>query len=81
MNSKQLRLVWDFRGPDSSPTATHFLEHLKSYLNRPENKVVQWSDTGITTQNELWSSCYLIIQESNLEKIKTDLKPHRGNYL
>ena len=81
MKSKQIQLLWDFRGPNSEPTATHFLEHLMQYLRKPENLDIVCNNSGTTVHNESWCSTYINTTTESLEKLKIDLKPHRGVYI
>lgn len=81
MKSKQIQLLWDFRGPASEPTATHFLEHLLQYLNQHNNQDIIHTDSGTRVVNTSLCSVYLNTSTESLEKLKSDLKPHRGVYI
>ena len=52
MKSKQIQLLWDFREPNSEPTATHFLEHLLQYRKQPNNQDIIHTDSGTKVTNE-----------------------------
>ena len=77
---KKIRLFWDFRGPSSHQTALHFQDHLEVYLNDLSNKQ-ELNMTEIVQHNEAWASCALDIDETQLDQVKSALKPNRGNYL
>jgi hypothetical protein len=77
---KKIRLFWDFRGPSSHQTALHFQEHLEVYLNDLSNKQ-ELNITEVVQHNEAWASCALVIDETQLDQVKSALKPNRGNYL
>ena len=77
---KKIRLFWDFRGPSSQQTALHFQEHLEVYLSNLANKK-EVNVTEVVRHNASWSSCTLDIDETQLDSIKSALKPNRGNYL
>ena len=81
MKSKEIQLLWDFRGLASEPTATHFLEHLHQYLNQPNNRDITHTDSGTKMTNESLCSVFLNTSIESLEKLKSDLKPHRGVYI
>ena len=81
MKSKQIQLLWDFRGPASEPTATHFLEHLLHYLKQPNNQEIIYTDSGTKVTNESLCSVFLNTSTESLEKLKSDLKPQRGVYI
>ena len=60
---RQLKLIWDFRGPNASHTAEHHLIHLKEYINL-ENKAV--TITGVEHINEMHSIAFLVFIEDIL---------------
>ncbi len=70
---KKIKLIWDFRGPQSLETATHFEHHLReSPLFRPELK------SGVEKLNEAHSTAYLVVGASEMPGFRDALKPHRG---
>ena len=77
---KKIRLFWDFRGPSAHQTALHFQDHLEVYLNNLSNKQ-ELNITEVVQHNEAWASCALDIDETQLDQVKSALKPNRGNYL
>ena len=77
---KKIRLFWDFRGPSSHQTALHFQDHLEVYLNNLSNKQ-ELNITEVVQHNEAWASCALDIDETQMDQVKSALKPNRGNYL
>lgn len=72
---RKLKLIWDFRGPYAEKTAIHHELHLKDYLKVEE---VLFAQTGHKIINEMHSIAFLVINESDMRKIRDDLKPHRG---
>ena len=73
--NRKIKLIWDFRGPDSLKTATHYLQHLKeSPLYDPERS------SGVETVNETHCLAFLLILESEIPRFRDTLKPHRAVY-
>ncbi len=72
---RQLKLIWDFRGPDAAKIAEHHLIHLKEYIFA-EN--LETNITGVEHLNDMHSLAFLVVLESNMRKVRDALKPHRG---
>ncbi|MGB0896553.1 MAG: hypothetical protein ACPGU9_04930 [Flavobacteriaceae bacterium] len=75
--SKKIKLIWEFRGPTAAKTAEHHVIHLNDYI-AIEN--IALKNTSVEIHGEFAASAYMIIEEHDLRKIKSDLKPHRGQY-
>ena len=71
---RELRLLWDFRGPDSLETAKHHVIHLKEFTQIGKLSFVEAS---VIEQNKYVNSAFIIIFETDLEVFKIALKPHR----
>lgn len=72
---KRIRLIWDFRGPAAEKTAQHHEIHLKQYSATINlNKGL----AGSKRLNDVHSIAYLIVDESEMIKVRDALKPHRG---
>lgn len=72
---RQLKLLWDFRGPDALKIAEHHEIHLKEYI------VLEKTDlniTGFEQLTDLHSIAYMVVNESEMKPIRDALKPHRG---
>lgn len=70
---RTIKLIWDFRGPDASRTASHYLQHLKeSPLYSPD------CTGGVETMNEMHSIAFLLISESEIPRFRDALRPHRA---
>lgn len=71
--NRQIKLIWDFRGPESFQTASHYLRHLKeSPLYSPERT------SGVESINESHSVAYLLISETEIPRFRDALRPHRA---
>ena len=72
---RKIKLIWDFRGPDSEQIARHYLQHLKeSPLYSPQQTV------GVESISEFHCIAYMIIQESEIPRFRDALRPHRATY-
>jgi hypothetical protein len=73
---RKLKLIWDFRGPNSAKTAEHHLIHLKEYLKLKELNNI--SPLGTEKINDMHHMAFLVCPESEMIGIRDALKPHRG---
>ena len=72
---RQLKLIWDFKGPDASKIAEHHEIHLKEYIAINAVKTLK---TGVEHLHELHSIAYMVVDEADMKPIRDALKPHRG---
>ncbi|WP_299555681.1 hypothetical protein [Seonamhaeicola sp.] len=72
---RQLKLIWDFKGPDGNKIAEHHVLHLKAYITAENLEI---NITGIETINDLHTVAYMVVVESEMPKVRDALKPHRG---
>lgn len=72
---RKLKLIWDFRGPESEKTAEHHLIHLKEYIALEQLNI---TITGTEALSEMHNLAYLVVDESEMKPIRDALKPHRG---
>lgn len=76
--SKQLKVIWDFRGPASQRTAEHFVIHLEEYL---KGNAVKSHGYGSEVRSDVLAIAFLIIGTEDLEQVKNELKPHRAEWV
>lgn len=72
---RELKLIWDFRGPDALRTAKHHELHLKEYI---VNNQLEISITGFSALNEMHAIAFLVVNERDMKPLRDALKPHRG---
>lgn len=72
---RQLKLIWDFRGPAAQKTAEHHIIHLKEYIviNQLDITIV-----GVETISDMHTLAFLVVAEAEMKPIRDALKPHRG---
>ena len=72
---KKLKLIWDFRGPDSYSTAKHHAIHLQEFL---KNNSLSLNISGSEKISESHAVAFLVVTESEMPPVRDALKPHRG---
>ncbi len=72
---RQLKLIWDFRGPEALRIAEHHHIHLKEYVTIERLDI---TITGFESLSEFHAIAYLVVDESEMKPIRDALKPHRG---
>jgi len=73
---KQIKLIWDFRGPNALLTARHHEIHLKDFIKTED--LQEWNITGIEELNEMHTLAFWVVPESEILKYRDILKPHRA---
>lgn len=73
--NRKIKLIWDFRGPESLKTAEHHEIHLKEFIAIEK---LGPTITGFSKVNELHSIAYMVVEETNMIAVRDALKPHRG---
>ena len=73
---RQIKLIWDFRGPNALLTAQHHEIHLKDFIKTEQ--LQDWNITGFQQINEMHTIAFWVIPESEILKFRDILKPHRA---
>jgi hypothetical protein len=73
--SRNIKLLWDFRGPDAKETAKHHTIHLKEFATL-EN--LTYHEIDIKENNLMLVSAFIIVDEKDMKIYRDTLKPHRG---
>jgi hypothetical protein len=73
--SRQIKLIWDFRGPASAKTAEHPRNSLKR-IHRMKN--CHLNITGFKIQGEMQAIAFMVVTDENMIQVRDALKPHRG---
>lgn len=74
---RNIKLIWDFRGPDAKKIAAHYLIHLDEFIEREK---LANHKTGIEHVNDSYTITYMTLSESGMILVRDALKPHRGEY-
>ena len=72
---RELKLIWDFYGPDASKIAVHHEIHLKEYIKIEKLNI---TITGFEDLNAEHAIAFLVVNENDMKPIRDALKPHRG---
>lgn len=73
--SRQIKLIWDFRGPAAAKTAEHHEIHLKEYIAMEK---LPLSITGFEVLNEMYAIAFIVVTDETMLPVRDALKPHRG---
>lgn len=73
---RQIKLIWDFRGPQALPIAKHHEIHLKDFIIA-EN-ITDRDITGFEELSEMHAIAYWVVPESEIKKYRDVLKPNRA---
>ncbi|MBZ9651587.1 hypothetical protein [Psychroflexus montanilacus] len=73
--SRQIKLIWDFRGPNAEKTAEHHEIHLRDFIKM---NAMEGHITGVEPVNEFHHIAFLVVEESQMKDLRDRLKPHRG---
>jgi hypothetical protein len=73
--SRQIKLIWDFRGPASSKTAEHHEIHLKEYIVAEK---LPLNITGFKIIDDMYAIAYMVVTDDYMTAVRDALKPHRG---
>lgn len=73
--SREIKLIWDFRGPTSAKTAEHHEIHLKQYI-LAEN--LSPNITGYEVFGEMHAIAFMVVTDEKMIQVRDALKPHRG---
>ena len=70
-----IKLIWDFRGPNARPTATHHAKHLNEFI-RAES--LEHSMSGTESISDMHHIAFLITEKKMMQSLRERLKPNRG---
>jgi len=72
---RNIKMIWDFRGPEAKRIAEHHEIHLKDYIRIEK---IENAFTGLETVNDMHSLAFMVVNEDQMQPIRDALKPHRG---
>lgn len=73
--SRQIKLIWDFRGSVAAKIAEHHEIHLKEYI---KTEKIALNITGFEIINDMHAIAFMVVKEENMIVVRDALKPHRG---
>jgi len=75
MMSRQIKLIWDFRGPAAAHTAEHHVIHLKEFIAIEK---LPLNITGHEIINDMYATAWMVVTDEYMIPVRDALKPHRG---
>ncbi|WP_203257264.1 hypothetical protein [Hyunsoonleella ulvae] len=72
---RQIKLIWDFRGPDALKIAEHHEIHLKDFIKAQH---LTLNITGVQTISSLHAVAFMVVSDEEMKSVRDALKPHRG---
>jgi len=73
--SRKIKLIWDFRGPESEKIAEHHAIHLREFA---EKEKLPFIEAGVELKNEMYSLAYIVVSEEYMITYRDALIPQRG---
>lgn len=73
--SRNIKLIWDFRGPAAAKTAEHHEVHLKEFIVAEK---LTLNITGYKIIDEMYAIAFMVVTDENMVLVRDALKPHRG---
>ena len=73
--AERIKLIWDFRGPNAFPIATHHAKHLSEYVISEGLNNTICSTEEITPMHCI---AFLVVEKELMNVLRENLKPHRG---
>ena len=73
--SRQIKLIWDFRGPDGAHIAKHHEKHLKEFIAIEK---LPLDITGFEVLNDMHAIAWMVVTDEHMIPVRDALKPHRG---
>jgi len=73
--NRKLKLIWDFKGPNSLKTAEHHCIHLKEFAVIEK---LHFYEIEISVISEMHTIAFVTVDEIDMKKYRDALKPHRG---
>ncbi len=72
---RKIKLIWDFRGPESAKTAEHHKVHLTEYLQAEKRQDVL---AGFEVLSDVYAIAFIVVDEVDMILFRDALRPHRG---
>ncbi len=76
MEEKKIKLIWEFFGDDALETAKHHAIHLEEFSKKESIATFGCS----SEMKEKHAEAYLIVEQSNMIKVRDALRPKRGEW-
>ncbi len=71
--SDRIRLIWDFKGPESKHMADHHAQHLSEFV---EARKLEETSCGVEVLSPMRTLAFMEGEEIQMEEVKPILRPH-----
>jgi hypothetical protein len=72
---RKIKLIWDFRGPESLKIAEHHCVHLNEFVI---TEALTFHEIDVVEISDYYSTAFIVISEKDMLTFRDALKPHRG---
>ncbi|MBT8255841.1 MAG: hypothetical protein KJO23_04800 [Bacteroidia bacterium] len=72
---ERIKLIWEFRGPNSRQIAAHHVKHLNEFIISEDLRNAFCTTEQLTDRYHL---ALMVVEKKHMEDLKERLKPHRG---
>lgn len=72
---RQIKLIWDFKGPAGERTAEHHVIHLKEYVAIEKLPITIIEYKVLSPEHSI---AYMVVNDEQMRQLRDILKPHRG---
>lgn len=72
---EQVKLIWDFRGPNAAQIAQHHSIHLREFA---ETEGFQSCHCDVEQLTEMHHIAFMVVDKTLMNELRERLKPHRG---
>ncbi|MCJ7468565.1 MAG: hypothetical protein MUO53_17945 [Maribacter sp.] len=72
---RNIKLLWDFRGPAAAKTAAHHEIHLRDFI---ASQKLDLPITGHSSLSEMHAIAFMVVPEGSMRSIRDALRPHRA---
>lgn len=71
----RVKLIWDFRGPNSKHIAEHHIKHLSEFVvaENLQNTILGQEELG-----PMYHTAFLVVEKHLMNTLRETLKPTRG---
>jgi hypothetical protein len=73
--TEQIKLIWDFRGPNAQQIAKHHAIHLGEFA---QNENLKNTRHGSEQISEMHHIAFLVVDQEHVNALRQSLKPNRG---
>lgn len=73
-----IKLIWDFHGQASKKIAEHHAIHLQEFVDKEK---LENMTSGAEAVSEFHHIAYLIVEQSQMIKMRDALRPQRAEYV